>query len=254
MNNLGIPVMVPVDYSDWGQERKSSFWEESYHSNIKLFEERQSEIHRYPVILIDEIQDYRREWMDIIKNYFLEPEGEYVLYGDEKQNIYANELENKDIKTNVARAPSILKECFRSEKRIKDIAVSFQRSQFSVKYNIDDFNIDLYNQLTMEFDKPGQINYIYVPAHEDVDTHYRYKTSEKTNAMFETSEVWFKLMIDLHKKEEIVAEGLSLFSWIRNDEDKRSQLAIALTLQSLVRVFKDDVFVRKLSAILAKIK
>ena len=72
--------------------------------------------------------------------------------------------------------------------------------------------------------------------------------------MFETAEVWFKLMIDLHKEEKIVAEGLSLFSWIRNDEDKRSQLAIALTLQALIIKFQDEVFIRKLSAILAKYK
>ena len=46
--------------------------------------------------------------MRIIKKYFLESNGEYVLFGDEKQNIYDNELENKDIKTNIAQRPSTM--------------------------------------------------------------------------------------------------------------------------------------------------
>lgn len=288
LNNLGIPVIVPDDFSEWSEELKSSFWEKSYHSNIKLFEDKKSEIHRYPVILIDEIQDYRREWMDIVKNYFLEPGGEYVLYGDEKQNIYANELENKDIRTNVVGAPSVLSDCFRSEKRIREIAVSFQRSKFSTKYNIDDFNVANNNQLALDFEKSGQISYIYVPVHEDIDTiyklireiilqldehpnnvavlgftfkllrklesYYRYMTNEKTNAMFETSEVWYKLMIDLNKNNSIVTEGLNLFGWNRKEEDKHIQLAIALTLKALIRDFNEDAFGRRFAAILEKNK
>jgi hypothetical protein len=118
LNNLGIQITVPEAFNTWTQVEKSNFFEKEYYSNLKLFEERKLEIHRYKTILIDEIQDYKRPWMDIIKNYFLEPGGEYVLFGDEKQNIYDNELENKDIKTNVQQRPSEMKDCFRSDQKI----------------------------------------------------------------------------------------------------------------------------------------
>ncbi len=39
--------------------------------------------------------------MDIIKNYFREPLGDYVLFGDVKQNIYGQPTEKKDVVTNV---------------------------------------------------------------------------------------------------------------------------------------------------------
>src|SRR5690606_25386154 len=98
---------------------KSNYFEEQYYSNVKLFEEKKAEIHKYKTILIDEIQDYKRPWMDIIKSCFLEQGGEYVLFGDEKQNIYDNELENRDIRTNVRGGPTLLKDCYRSDKKIK---------------------------------------------------------------------------------------------------------------------------------------
>jgi superfamily I DNA/RNA helicase len=166
MNNLGIQITVPESFNTWTQDDKSNFFEKEYYSNLKLFEERQSEIQRYKTILIDEIQDYKRPWMDIIKSCFLEPGGEYVLFGDEKQNIYDNELENKDIKTNVQQRPSEMKDCFRSDKKIKNIAVNFQKRLFINKYDIDDFN----NQLSIAFDKPSHINYIYISPDKKIDT------------------------------------------------------------------------------------
>lgn len=51
-------------------------------------------------VFIDEIQDYKQEWLDLIINYFSHKDTEIVVFGDEKQNIYDRELdENKEIKT-----------------------------------------------------------------------------------------------------------------------------------------------------------
>lgn len=122
MNNLGIQIIIPNDFNTWSQNKKTNYLEKQYFSNLALFEERKSKIQKYKTILIDEIQDYKRPWMEIIKNCFLEPGGEYVLFGDEKQNIYGNELDNKDIKTNVQQRPSEMKNCFRSDKKIKNIS------------------------------------------------------------------------------------------------------------------------------------
>lgn len=277
MNNLGVQITVPEGFNSWSQDEKSIFFENEYYSNLELFEERKSEIHKYKTILIDEIQDYKRPWMDIIKNCFLDSGGEYVLFGDEKQNIYDNELENKDIKTNVKQRPSEMKDCFRSDKKIKNIAVNFQKRLFINKYDIDDFN----NQLTITFDKPSHINYIYISPDNKIDSvftlirdiskelnehpndiaalgftikllrnldcYYRYKTNEKTNAMFETQEVWFKLFLDAFNPDEIVKEGLHFFDRIKKEDDKKAKLAVALTLKSLIREFNDEVFIKRLS-------
>ena len=46
------------------------------------------DVPRYQTILVDEIQDYQSEWVKIIRDNFLEEDGEMVLLGDESQNIY----------------------------------------------------------------------------------------------------------------------------------------------------------------------
>lgn len=43
---------------------------------------------KYQTILVDEVQDYQSEWIKIIRNNFLQENGEMVLFGDESQNIY----------------------------------------------------------------------------------------------------------------------------------------------------------------------
>ena len=43
---------------------------------------------KYKTILIDEIQDYQSEWVKIVRDNFLQIDGEMVLFGDESQNIY----------------------------------------------------------------------------------------------------------------------------------------------------------------------
>ena len=77
--------------------------------------------------------------MDIIKNYFRDPQGDYVLFGDVKQNIYGQPIEKKDVATNV-QGVNDLKYCFRSDFKIRNLAQSFQRNIFGGKYDVDDFS------------------------------------------------------------------------------------------------------------------
>ena len=51
-------------------------------------------------------------FFQLIKNYFRDPEGDYVLFGDVKQNIYGQTTQNKDVVTNV-RGVNELKYCYR---------------------------------------------------------------------------------------------------------------------------------------------
>lgn len=47
---------------------------------------------KYQTILVDEIQDYQSEWVIIVRDNFLQDDGEMVLFGDESQSIYQRDL------------------------------------------------------------------------------------------------------------------------------------------------------------------
>jgi hypothetical protein len=284
MNNLGVQIVIPEGFSNWSEDAKSDYFEENYYSNLKLFVELIDKTRKYKVILIDEIQDYKRPWMDIIKNCFLDAGGEYVLFGDEKQNIYDNEQENKDIRTNVKQRPSEMKECFRSDIKIKNLAVNYQKLFFGSKYDIDSFN----TQTAMSFGIESKLSYLYMPYNDGIgglysvikkasiqfnehpndiavlgftidllrglECFYRYKSNERTNAMFETQEVWFKLLLDSFKEDERIKSGIRLFKKAGSEAEKVGLLAVCFTLMSLSKKFEDTEFPQRLSSYLIKHK
>ncbi|MDR7795594.1 AAA family ATPase [Riemerella anatipestifer] len=69
LNNLGVPITVPEGFSDLSEDEKEKYFEDTYYSNKSIFEENRNQIKPYDVILIDEIQDYKRSWMEIVKDY-----------------------------------------------------------------------------------------------------------------------------------------------------------------------------------------
>jgi len=102
LNNCEIEVKVPDGLNYEGDDAKEArrvaslrdaFLEKNYYCNEKIFEG--CDIDKYETILIDEIQDYKPEWIKIIRAYFLEKGGEIVLYGDEHQNIYGRAMDVK---------------------------------------------------------------------------------------------------------------------------------------------------------------
>lgn len=58
---------------------------------------------KYSAVFVDEVQDYITEWLRIImQNFLLEPNGELVVFGDPKQNVYQRPLDkNGDIRLGV---------------------------------------------------------------------------------------------------------------------------------------------------------
>ena len=224
LNNLNIEFEVPDGLDP---EHVSEYLESHYYGNIKLFEEHRGDISKYDAVLIDEIQDYHRAWMEIIKNYFRDPEGDYVLFGDVKQNIYGQTTQNKDVVTNV-RGVNELKYCYRSDFKVRDLAQSFQKNVFGDKYDIDDFSENgTYSFFGQEQEKEGYINYMYLQEEQPIialyniirgnilnknanispnditilgyttnllrtfDLYYRYASRERTNSMLETVEVMY---------------------------------------------------------------
>ncbi|MES2538188.1 MAG: UvrD-helicase domain-containing protein [Pseudomonadota bacterium] len=103
LNNSNIEIDIPDDLQHDGEdsvvarkitERRNHFLEEAYYSNLRVFEGEEIKT-KYDTILIDEIQDYKPEWIKIIRSFFLEDDGEMVLFGDEKQNIYKRALDGE---------------------------------------------------------------------------------------------------------------------------------------------------------------
>lgn len=99
-----------------------------------FFEPVKRDIQKYDVVLIDEIQDYLQEWLDILSNYFMHKETEWVVFGDEKQDIYQRKLVIRNIPGSWNKS---LQRSFRLSSRIYLIALEFQKKFFIKKYNLD---------------------------------------------------------------------------------------------------------------------
>ncbi|MGP1534258.1 MAG: NERD domain-containing protein [Campylobacter sp.] len=126
--------------------------------NKEFFSSRQNSIKKFDAIFIDEIQDYKQEWLNLIVVYFSKPDTEIVVFGDEKQNIYDRELdENKEIITTgiVGRWNKSLKKSFRLNHDIGRLAIEFQKEFLDNKYILDEMLI-----AQQEFDfEPSVIEY-----------------------------------------------------------------------------------------------
>lgn len=254
LNNLNVDVIVPDNFPN---EKVGEYLEENYFSNVSLFEKHKNEIAKYDAVLIDEIQDFHRPWMDIIKQYFREPKGDYVLFGDVKQNIYGQPTAQKDVITNV-RGVNELKYCFCSDSKVIDLAQSFQRTIFGDKYDIDDFSENrTWNFFGQEQQKDGYINYMFLSntnsivalyniirgniknkvnnvAPNDItilgyttrllrtfDAYYRYKSREKVNSMLETIEAMYMTNLNYIGKNNMEDEGNKWFCNISDHFKKK---------------------------------
>lgn len=231
LNNMGIKVYSPPVQSSGDQ-----WFEDKYYSNVNLFAEHKEATSRYDAILIDEIQDYKRPWMDILKLYFLRAGGEYVLFGDVKQNIYGIDTEGRDVKTNVRSRPIRLNHSFRSDAKVSDLSYAFQKVAFVKKYELD-----TPEENTLAFiSSDGLVNYQRLDAGYTVggvyslvrgiieqeqvspndivmlgvdnswlclfDAYYRYRSREKTLTTMETLEIRYRhALASFYKMEYLFA-------------------------------------------------
>jgi hypothetical protein len=112
--------------------------------DVNFFEKVKNSIQKFDVVLIDEIQDYLQSWIDIITQYFTHNETEFVVFGDEKQNIYNRQLDENN-EPIVRTIPGIwnktLNTSHRFSSNIGNIAIKFQKTVFNQKYKLDEINI-----------------------------------------------------------------------------------------------------------------
>lgn len=103
LNNSEIDVVVPKELTYEGKDKKvarriseerDKYFEDAYYSNESVFDGHNIKT-KYSTILVDEIQDYKPEWIKILRSNFLEEDGEMILFGDEKQNIYGRALDGE---------------------------------------------------------------------------------------------------------------------------------------------------------------
>jgi superfamily I DNA/RNA helicase len=103
LNNSGIDVVIPENLQYDGKDpatarriatERDHYLEATYYSNQNIFEGREIKT-VYDTILIDEIQDYKPDWIKLIRSNFLTEDGEMLLFGDEKQNIYKRALDGE---------------------------------------------------------------------------------------------------------------------------------------------------------------
>lgn len=248
LNNLGISMKAPEPFLD--EKAIADYFEKEYYSNITLFKSLNIQ-HKYDAILVDEVQDYKRPWLDILKDCFLALNGYYMLLGDIKQNIYGNPIENKNIITNITGKWNELKSCHRSLSKIWDLALEFQEEFYKDKYEKDQ------RESQFVFESNGYLNYInlsgegddsvkalYTIIHEnainkgippnditilgetinflrDFDAFYRYASNENTKTMFETWELIYKK--ELNKLSSFIFKPSESPTWLRKASELVNQ-------------------------------
>lgn len=249
-----------AEANNYGLEIKSL----SPFSDTKFFEPVKNEIKKYNVILIDEIQDYTESWLEILHDYFLIEGGEFVVFGDEKQNIYNRPLdENKEPRT--IGIPGKWNMSLNVSKRFADeigrLALEYQKELMSKKYSIEELQIisnptfdfdqkilkyinfgiettakDLFDKY-VEFVRAYKIhpsNVCFLSAKVDflreIDFLIRKELKENTITTFETKEFWDKLKEDINsdsdfqKKIEDIRRNKKNHFWMKTGTTKLSSI------------------------------
>lgn len=227
------------DFDSWASEKRSNYFEEKWYGNLDLFKSHKNIIKKFPVILIDEIQDYQENWVRIIRECFLDINGEYVVFGDEKQNVYERSMDlDKKPYTGIGGAWNQLKESFRLSTQIAALANSFQDFFFNEKYEINKIQVALFERkehieyipvndtsnesiwrLINERAEKHQIHPNDICILSDkinilrgIDLCARLISNFKTTINFESQENYWSILMQLNKDDTRLKEKLSLFN------------------------------------------
>lgn len=173
MNNVGIGF----DFLEKDEGVKGIFssniveseFDEKVYSNLQLFQGYETLLPKYSAIFIDESQDFKENWIRIIKDNFSYDNSEIVVFADEKQNIYSRELDSSrmpKIPIQVGQWDKRLNKSYRLSNKIALLAIDFQKRFFSNKYSVED-NIETNSMLSI-FNEPF-IAYHYLDSNDDIE-------------------------------------------------------------------------------------
>jgi hypothetical protein len=210
------------------KKEKKEYFENKY-ANEAYFLPVKDKLPKYSAILIDEVQDYDSRWIAILRKFFLKENGELVLFGDEKQNLYGRAVDKAEKKPNtgIPGRWNKLKELKRFKGIISPMIVNFQKQFLSGKYLVDevesfqtsilDFKLEYlwvddqstgYGELLHEIGKVekncenvvvlgSSIEYLRV-----FEKIYRQKTQKATKSSFETQQEYEEII----KNSKIISE------------------------------------------------
>ena len=207
--------------------------------DVDFFEQVKDSIQKFDVVLIDEVQDYLQSWIDIITKYFIHNKTEFVVFGDEKQNIYNRQLdENKEpiVRTIPGVWNKTLNTSHRFSSNIGNLAIKFQKEIFKQKYNLDEINV--FSQLNFEkriieyhtfnnYTAQDLLNVIFdvlkrneihssdagvlcskVELLRELDFLIRTKRKEKTATTFESKEEYEKIKKEYEKIKDNIKKAI----------------------------------------------
>lgn len=138
------------------------------YDNEKFFD-KCSKLIKFSAIFIDEVQDYKPEWLKILYKYFLEEDGEFIVFGDAKQSIYDDRPIGADGYIKIGGVipgtwnNSLVKSMRFANTNLATMAMGFQH-KFFADNEVD--NIEM--EQTIIFDKC--IHYWYVGEQTTVNT------------------------------------------------------------------------------------
>lgn len=231
-------------------------------SNVAFFEDVKNAILSYKTVVIDEIQDYRNPWVGLIRKYFLENlEPEYVVYGDEKQNIYQRAYDEKERKpyTGIGGQWNLLKRSYRVTNDIGRLAEAFQKKFFFEKYELDEIEIQ------KSFFEKSEVVYKHISSYDskiiidiykefankhvihendicfqcaqvrplrEIDQKLRLEHNQQTNTMFETQEIYDKLLSDFGLNLESLIHARNLAGKSRTTSLNEEELMLIKSYQA----------------------
>ena len=190
----------------------------------EFFENSKNKLTKYSAIFVDEVQDYKTEWLRILHKYFLDENGEFVVFGDAKQNIYKRPLdESGQIRLDFIRGGwnnSLTRSMRFANTQLASMAMSFQRSFYQdqqqdnietaqtlsfdtcIKYWSIDPNTDwqtvlsncqwIMNEYKLQ-PKDVVILSQYCDTLREIDYSYRQNTKCETSTTYETKEQYDNL-------------------------------------------------------------
>ena len=201
------------------------------YDRLSFFEDASIQKH-YSAIFVDEVQDYTTEWLRIVMQNFLLPNGEFVVFGDPKQNVYHRPIDsNGDIRLGVIGGVWN-KELSTGRRftnpRLATLATTFQ-AKFLSNQPVDTistttgFNNTLNFQIVTYFNMRGSFtmenlvsklteiinnsnndpkDFVVLASYskllQTIDSKYRETTGEKTEITFVSTEQYERLK-ELHK-------------------------------------------------------